>query len=53
MNENKFIRLELLEVEEKLVKAGYLLPEEAQNVRSWRSTNVRMQRAAQIFYNYV
>ena len=53
MAENKFIRLELLELQEKLVKGGYLLPEEANLISSSQPYDVRMQRAARIFYNYV
>lgn len=53
MLENKFIRLELLELQEMLVKAGYILPEEAEKFSSAQPHGVRMERAARIFYEYV
>jgi len=53
MHENKFIRLELLELQEMLVKAGYILPEEAEKFSSSQPQAVRMERAARIFYEYV
>lgn len=53
MEESKFVRLELLELQEMLVKAGYLLPEEAEKFSSRQPQEVRMERAARIFYEYV
>lgn len=53
LEENKFIRLELLELQEKLVKAGYLEPEECQKISSSMPYEVRMERASRIFYEYV
>ena len=53
LEENKFVRLELLELQEKLVKAGYLEPEETQKISSSMPYDVRMERASRIFYEYV
>ena len=53
MNDNRFIRLELLELQDLLLKAGYLEPEEAQSLTSKQPYDVRMERASQIFYEYV
>jgi hypothetical protein len=53
LEENKFIRLELLELQEMLVKAGYLEPEEVAKYSSELPYEDRMERAARIFYNHV
>ena len=53
MAENKFIRLELLELQEMLVRAGYVDPEEAEKFSSAQPQEVRMERASRIFYEYV
>lgn len=52
MDENKFIRLELLELQDQLVSAGYLDPDEAEKAASNIPYEVRMERASQIFYDY-
>ena len=52
MEENKFIRLELLELQDQLVSAGYLDPDEAEKAISNIPYEVRMERASQIFYDY-
>ena len=52
MDENKFIRLELLELQDQLVSAGYLNPDEAEKTVSNIPYEVRMERASQIFYDY-
>ena len=51
LNDNKFIRLELLELQEKLVSGGYLQPTEVNTVE-W-SFSDRMERASKTFYDYV
>lgn len=53
MQENKFIHFELLELQELLVKAGYIKPEEAEKFSSQQPHEVRMERASTIFYDYV
>ena len=52
MEENRFIRLELLELQDQLVSAGYLDPDEAEKAISNIPYEVRMERASQIFYDY-
>ena len=52
MEENKFIRLELLELQHQLVDAGYLDPDEAELTNSAMPHEVRMERACKIFYDY-
>ena len=53
--ENEYIKYDLLELEEMLVKGGYLEPEEAfgHKVMSKEPVDQRMQRAADVFYDYV
>ena len=51
LNDNKFIRLVLLELQEKLIKAGYLEPSVVE--ASDLAFNDRMERASKIFYEYV
>lgn len=53
MEENRFIRYEMLELQELLVRAGYIDPEEAEKFSSEQPYEVRMERAARIFYEYV
>jgi len=36
-----------------MVKAGYLEPNEAENFKSKQPFQIRMERAARIFYDYV
>ena len=52
MEENKFIRLELLELQDQLVNAGYLDPDEAERSNVAIPYDVRMERASKIFYDY-
>ena len=49
LSENKYIWYNLLELQELLVKGGYLDPEELTDIQPY---DVRMDRAAQIFYDY-
>ena len=53
MEENRFIRYEMLELQELLVRAGYIDPEEAEKFSAEQPYEVRMERAARIFYEYV
>ena len=53
MEENEYIRLELLELEELLVKGGYVDPDEASIANSEQTYEARMERASKIFYDYV
>lgn len=46
MQENKFILYDLLELQELLVKAGYITPEEAEDFSSKQPYDVRMERAS-------
>lgn len=43
----------MLELQELLVKGGFLEPQEADEMSSQQPHDVRMDRAAQIFYEYV
>jgi len=43
----------MLELQELLVRAGYLDPEEAEKFSSEQPYEARMERAARIFYDYV
>lgn len=52
LQENQYIKYDLLELEELLVKGGYLEPEEA-SVLFNEPLDERMQRAADVFYDYV
>lgn len=53
MEENKFIHYDLLELQELMVKAGYINPEEAEKFSAAQPYEVRMDRASRIFYDYV
>ena len=52
MEENKFILYDMLELQELLVRAGYIDPEEAENFSHQQPYSVRMDRATKIFYEY-
>jgi hypothetical protein len=43
----------MLELQELLVRGGYIEPEEAESMSASLPHEVRMDRAAQIFYEYV
>jgi hypothetical protein len=43
----------MLEIQELLVKGGYLSPDEADKMSARHPHKVRMERAAEIFYDYV
>ena len=51
--ENEYLRYDILELQEMLVKAGYLDPEEAQKHLAQESFENKMDRAANVFYDYV
>jgi hypothetical protein len=53
MDENKFIYYDLLELQELMVRAGYINPEEAEKFTAAQPYEARMDRASQIFYEYV
>jgi len=53
MQENKFIYYDMLELQELLVKGGYLNPEEAEQMLATQPYDARMDRASEIFYEYV
>lgn len=54
LQENQYIKYDLLELQELLVKGGYLEPEEASaSILSQEPFDQRMQRAADVFYDYV
>lgn len=53
LEENRFVRYEMLELQELLVRAGYIDPEEAEKFSAEQPYEVRMDRAARIFYEYV
>ena len=54
LQENQYIKYDLLELQELLVKGGYMEPEEAaSSVLSQEPFDQRMQRAADVFYDYV
>jgi hypothetical protein len=53
MKENKFVHLELLELQELLVKGGYIKPEEAYSNNNLQSFEIRMEKASAVFYDYV
>ena len=52
LQENQYIKYDLLELEELLVKGGYLDPEET-SALIHEPFDQRMQRAADVFYDYV
>jgi hypothetical protein len=52
--DNNYIKYDLLELQELLVKGGYLDPNEAAgSVLSNEAFDERMQRASDVFYDYV
>lgn len=53
LQENDYIRYDLLELQEMLVKGGYLEPEEANQTLAREPFEFKMERAAQVFYDYV
>lgn len=55
LQENRYIKYDLLELQELLVKGGYIEPEEAAQWSSLVSEpfDQRMQRASDVFYDYV
>jgi len=53
LQENEYIRYDLLELQEMLVKGGYLDPEEASKHLANEPFENKMERAAQVFYDYV
>jgi hypothetical protein len=53
LQENKYIYYDLLQLEELLVSSGYISPEEAYEVNASQPHDVRMKRAAHIFYEYI
>lgn len=50
--ENKSIHYDMLELQELLVRAGYVEPEEAEKFSASQPYDARMDRAAKIFYEY-
>lgn len=52
MTENKYILYELYELQDLMIRAGYINPEEAKNLPE-SSYDSRMERASEIFYDYV
>lgn len=53
LQENEYIKYDLLELQELLVKGGYVEPDEALSVMTNEPFDQRMQRASDIFYDYV
>jgi len=54
LQENNYIKYDLLELQEQLVKGGYLDPQEAaDSALSNEPFDQRMQRASDVFYDYV
>lgn len=53
LKENKYIEYDLLELQELLVKGGYLNPEEALLGKNESDFDSRMERASQVFYDLV
>lgn len=53
IQENKYILYDLLELQEKLVKTGYLEPSEAMKHLGNEGFGSKMNRAAEVFYDYV
>jgi hypothetical protein len=43
----------MLELQELLVRAGYIDPDEAKKFSSSQPYEIRMERASRIFYEYV
>ena len=50
LTDNQYIRYDMLELQELLVKGGYIEPEESLSNEPF---DQRMQRAADVFYDYV
>jgi hypothetical protein len=53
LQDNKYIKFDLLELQEMLVKGGFLDPEEASKQLANESFDIKMERAADVFYDYV
>lgn len=53
IKENEYIKYDLLELQEMLVKGGYLEPAEASQHLAQEAFEDRMTRAADVFYDYV
>lgn len=53
MEDNKYIKYELLELEELLVQSGFIDPDEAVGSLADQAFPMRMERASKIFYDYV
>ena len=53
MLDNPYIKYDLLELQELLVKSGYVDPTEALRATGEESVESRMERAANVFYDYV
>jgi hypothetical protein len=51
--ENDYIKYDMLELQELLVKGGYIEPDEAVSALASEPFDQRMQRASDIFYDYV
>jgi len=53
LKENDYIRYDLLELQEMLVKGGYMDPDEANKALDREPFESKMERASQVFYDYV
>lgn len=53
LQENDYIRYDMLELQERLVRGGYIDHEEALNYLTNEPFEKRMNRAAKVFYDYV
>lgn len=53
LQENQYIKYDLLELQELLVKGGFVEPDEATAILSNEPFDQRMSRAADVFYDYV
>ena len=54
LQENNYIRYDILELQELLVKGGYMEPSEAAaSALSSETFEDRMRRASDVFYDYV
>lgn len=51
LQDNQYIKYDILELQELLVKGGYIEPDET--VLASETTNQRMIRASEVFYDYV
>ena len=55
LKENKYIHLDLLELQEMLIKAGYLMPDEkpiADNKQRLTVGSLGMEAAVEVFYDF-